>query len=55
MLLAERTGLTSIVEEAQVGQHKPPLFPQLHPCTVLQRHQRNWAQLLHELVGMDRL
>lgn len=38
---SERAGLTSVVEEAKVRQHKPPLFPQLHPCTVLERHRRD--------------
>lgn len=31
----ERAGLTSVVEETQVGKHEPPLLPQLHSCTVL--------------------
>lgn len=33
-------GLTSVVEEAQVRQDEPPLFPQFHAWTVLQMHQR---------------
>lgn len=34
-----RLGLTSVIEEAQVRQDKPPLLPQFHSCAVLKTRQ----------------
>lgn len=44
----EGAGLTSVVEETQVGQHEPPLLPQLHSCAVLKYKRTESEQDLTE-------
>lgn len=43
---AERLGPTSVIEEAQVRQYKPPLLPQFHSCAVLKTHQIKTVTML---------
>lgn len=46
---AETTGLTSVIEEAKVRQHKPPLLPQFHPCAVLKTQQQKAVTIPSDL------